>query len=937
LLASDRQAERFLEHPAIKATARAVARRESNVVREDCGFPVGSTVSHYRIAGKLGGGGMGVVYKAEDIRLHRFVALKFLCGEFAHDPEALNRFQREARAASALNHPNICTIHEIGEQDGRSFIAMEYVPGNTLNDLIPRSGMRLRELLKIAIQAAEGLSAAHAAGVIHRDLKPSNIMVSEDGLVKILDFGLAKFPERREGTVDEDTPQPQTEAGIVMGTAAYMSPEQAECKLLDARSDIFSFGAVLYEMATGHRAFVGVSPAAIIGAVLNKEPSSLREKATEVPAGLERVILRCLRKDPGKRQQHMADVKVLLEELREESEPDELATAEEERRRRWPWVAAVTLVIATIGAGLWLWRGREEPPPHVVPLTTFPGMENLPSFSPDGNQLVFAWDGAKQNNWDLYVKMVGSPTTLRLTTSNHDAPAGGYLWASPGPYFFPAWSRDGRQIAFLKDSHPTAIWLISPLGGPEQKIVDFDGTYGAPAWSPDGKFLVVARSNRLLLAPSRHRAEQKQHVTASREERGSGALYLVPAQGGEPRPLLIPDSGWYHLFPVFDPAGRSLAFVSCGGLGPGCDISLVPLNTDFLPQGRPRRIRRVGAVIAGLAWAADGRSLVYSAGNSVNDWFLWRLVIASGEAKRLEIASEGAMYPTVALKGHRLAFSRQTSDQDVWRAEVGRKPEPFLVSTMLDSNAQFSPDGRRIAFVSGRTVDRVSIWLSDANGANPVQLTKGPGEYDGSPRWSPDGHWIAFDALQEDGRRTFEVVESTGGPSRHLTSASPWSSKVPSWSRDGKWIYFTSDRTGRWEIWRMPAQGGAAEQITSNGGYAALESPDRKALYYTKTGSYGGGPLYCRPLGGGEERQILERVDGRGFDVFEDGIYYLFATSPRTTEIRFHRFATGRSRIASEIEGLPGLGLSVSPDRKTFLFTKYVSAGADLMLIENFR
>ncbi len=345
----------------------------------------------------------------------------------------------------------------------------------------------------------------------------------------------------------------------------------------------------------------------------------------------------------------------------------------------------------------------------------------------------------------------------------------------------------------------------------------------------------------------------------------------------------------------------------------------------------------MAADLAGLAWAPDGRSLVYSAGTSLNDWFLWRLGIASGEAKRLEIASEGAMYPTVALERHRLAFSRLTNDQDVWRVEVGRKPEPFLVSTMLDSNAQFSPDGRRIAFASGRSVDRVSIWLSDANGANLVQLTTGPGKYDGSPRWSPDGHWIAFDALQEDGRRTVKVVESTGGAPRHLTSAFPWSSKVPSWSRDGKWIYFTSDRTGRWEIWRTPAQGGAAEQITNNGGSVALESPDGKALYYTKRGSYSREPLYTRRLGSSEERQVLEGVAGRGFDIFEDGIYYL-VFSGQQTEIRLHRFATGRSRIVSATEeGPPGLGLSVSRDRKTILFTKFVSAGADLMLIENFR
>jgi Tol biopolymer transport system component len=225
------------------------------------------------------------------------------------------------------------------------------------------------------------------------------------------------------------------------------------------------------------------------------------------------------------------------------------------------------------------------------------------------------------------------------------------------------------------------------------------------------------------------------------------------------------------------------------------------------------------------------------------------------------------------LNGRRLAFSRQINDQDIWRADVGGKPEPFLVSTLLDSGAQFSPDGRRIAFTSARSVDRVAIWLSDANGGNLAQLTRGPGTYDGSPRWSPDGRSIAFDALGSDGRRSVQVVESTGGQPRHLTSDFGWSNKVPSWSHDGEWIYFTSDRTGRWEIWRLPAQGGTAEQMTSDGGYVALESADGKNLYYTKMGSYSGEPLYARPLGGSEERQVVEQVAGRGFVVFEDGIY----------------------------------------------------------------
>jgi Tol biopolymer transport system component len=326
--------------------------------------------------------------------------------------------------------------------------------------------------------------------------------------------------------------------------------------------------------------------------------------------------------------------------------------------------------------------------------------------------------------------------------------------------------------------------------------------------------------------------------------------------------------------------------------------------------------------------------LVFSAGGSWGEAFLWRVdADASGEPKRLELASQGAWSPAVSRKGNRLAFSRFMSDADVWRLQVGGKPEPLLVSSMLDQNAQFSPDGRRIAFESGRGLDGIGIWLSNADGSGLVQLTKGPESHHGSARWSPDGQRIAFDARGKDGRPNIEVVESSGGQARQLTSG-PFNNSVPSWSRDGKSIYFTSDRTGRFEIWRVSSQGGAAERITRDGGFMAIESPDARTLYYTKRG--GDGPLYARPLAGSEERQVLGEVAFRGFDVFEDGIYYLGHGRPLKTEIRFHNFVGGRSRVISEILW-PSLGLSVSPDRKTFLYSLWAPVGSDLMLIENFQ
>src|SRR5439155_10486995 len=276
--------------------------------------PIAQTISHYRVLEKLGSGGMGVVYKARDTRLDRFVALKFLPAAKMTDPERKRRFVQEARAASALNHPNIITIHDIDQADGADFIAMEFVPGKALDRLIPRKGLRLNEALQYAIQVADALAAAHAAGIVHRDVKPGNLMVNEHGCVKVLDFGLAKLIEQggpsefaRTETIAE---APKTDQGMIVGTVSYMSPEQAEGKKLDARTDIFSFGAVLYEIITGRRAFVGDSMASILSAILRGEPKPASEIAQGLPREIDRILTRCLQKDPNRRYQHAGDLKI---------------------------------------------------------------------------------------------------------------------------------------------------------------------------------------------------------------------------------------------------------------------------------------------------------------------------------------------------------------------------------------------------------------------------------------------------------------------------------------------------------------------------------------------------------------------------------------------------------------------------------------------------
>jgi serine/threonine protein kinase len=364
---------------------------------------LGSKLGSYEVLSLLGAGGMGEVYRARDTRLGRQVAIKVLPAERMADEDRRRRFVQEARAASALSHPNIVTIHEIESADGNDFIVMEYVPGKTLDAVIPRQGMRLGEVLRIAIPIADAVARAHVAGIVHRDLKPANVVVGSDGVVKVLDFGLAKLVAAEDaGTPEHETKTedhgagPHSRPGTVAGTAGYMSPEQAAGRKIDARTDVFSFGALLYEMVTGRRAFAGNSTAETLAAVLREQPKSPTELTPDVPRDLEKVILRCLQKDPDRRFQHMVDVKVELLEIKEESESGPVASAVPARRSLLRWLAAGLAGALALSAGgwlLWRFRGAEIPLPLVVSLTSTPGREREPTFSPDGNQVAFSWEG----------------------------------------------------------------------------------------------------------------------------------------------------------------------------------------------------------------------------------------------------------------------------------------------------------------------------------------------------------------------------------------------------------------------------------------------------------------------------------------------------------------------------------------------------------------
>jgi len=891
------------EEPARDAFLREACRGDEELrgeVRSLLDQPESGLLNHplqlgpYQIVGVLGAGGMGTVYQARDTRLNRMVAIKVSEARFG------NRFEREARAVAALNHPHICTLYDVGP----NYLVMEYVDGEPLEGPMPVS-----QALRLAIQMADALEVAHRKGIIHRDLKPSNVLVTKSG-VKILDFGLAKMEESAPGEGESTrTAQPRTEEGTIVGTTAYMSPEQAQSKPVDARSDTFSFGAVLYEMLTGKRAFRGDTKLAILSAILKEEPEPVISIRKGIPPELERIIARCLRKDPDRRFQHMDDLKVALEEVKEESDSGQLLERPAAPASKGRWLGALGIAgVLLVGAGLWFMRRPASPVPQpaLVHVTTYPGSEMYPSFSPDGKQVAFYWDGEKGANPGIYVKLLGDTNALRLTT---------------GRDTYPAWTPDGNRIAFVRGKPDGGIYIVSALGGTERKLSSLAPT-DQISWSPDGKWLALSLLNG------------KDH-----------GILLLPAAGGEPRRISNPEPPAFDRAPAFASDGQRLAYAGCTHRF-SCQVYIQALGSGYSPRGGPRPVTHQPDAIAGLTWSRDGGSLIYAGPHDIPSFlsYLWRVEADGRQApQRLEIAGPMAYSPSASPAANRLMFFRLLYNSEIWRYSAGDGVEPFIASSLPGYNAEFSPDAARIAFDSARSGEGMEIWVAQADGSKPVQLTNLVGRYQSTPSWSPDGRWITFHSQGWDGYWQVYAIEAAGGSPRRITSG-PSDNSMASWSRDGKWIYFRSDRTGGNEIWRVPFAGGPPEQVTSRGGYIARESADGKMLFYTK-GSFVGttpvpsGPLFARQLSGSEELEVLPYVYQGQFLPVADGIYYVGGRSDAGHCLEFFQFSSGANRLLLKIETNAVLdgSVSVSPDRKTILFSKSVSAGADLMMIENFR
>ena len=880
---------------------------------------VGRTIRHYTIVEKLGEGGMGVVYKARDTRLDRFVAIKTLPPKVVADTSRKQRFIKEAKAASALSHPNIIHIYDIDDADGVEFISMEFVPGKTLDRLIRHNGINFSEALKYGVQIAGALAAAHSAGIIHRDLKPGNVMVNEQGIVKVLDFGLAKLMQPGHSAQDSATGTlgpTVTQEGTIVGTVAYMSPEQAEGKKVDARSDIFSLGSVLYEMLTGRRAFQGDTTASTIAAILRDDPKPASDVVEGLPGEIQRILKRCMRKDPAQRFQHMDDLKVALEELKQESDSGLLGLADAKPRRHpmLPVVAALATVLATAVGALWYSRvNGSVRQPEVIPepLTAYPGYEMSPSFSPDGNQVAFVWC-KETENCHIYIKQIGVEPPSRLTVD------------AASEFQDPSWSADGRFLAFLKHSAPakTALVIVPQRGGSERVLAEIDsksmaGIAGSLIdWSPDSKWIAVAEPDKQVWA-----------------------LFLYSLDTGERKRLTSPprdimDGTTGDSNPRFSPDGHTLAF---SRRSRKADIYVVELEAGYQPKGEPERLQIDNPFNVAPAWLPNGRELVFLSGTEASVG-LWRTTVwGSPDPRRFGFAARKVDTPAVSARAHRLAYSQFTTDENIWRLDLaGEKapvPKQFIASTRGENQPAYSPNGKRIAFVSDRS-GHFELWVCDADGSTPTQLTSLQAGMIIGPRWSWDSENIAFFLTQEETQIAYTVSVNGGGPRRF--AAVPRGGKWPYWSRDGRWVYFaTEGQTAG--IWKVGISGGNPTQITQDGGDVPQESPDGKFVYYSK-----GWPnevsVWRISVDGGEQKKIFDSVHPTGlWAVAEKGINFVRRSgeNPRS-DLCFYEFATGRSRTISTLPSRVGF-ISPSPDGRYVLYSKVDAAGSDLMLVENFQ
>ena len=823
----------------------------------------GATVGRYRITGKIGAGGMGEVYLGQDSELGRSVALKFLPEDVGTNQSRVKRFIQEAKAASALNHPNILTVYEIGRQDHHTFIATEFVEGVTLRDRM-RQRLRLTEVLDIASQIASALVAAHAAGIVHRDVKPENIMLRKDGLVKVLDFGLAKLTDTQDSlTGSEATTMAlvNTEPGTVLGTAAYMSPEQAAGRDVDARSDIWSLGVVLYEMLALRTPFEGASKSHIIVAILDREPLPITQLARDVPEALEIIISEALTKDLEERCQTAKEMLGKLRRLKQRIESGAMlsaasdgdrsatppletpvatsnpssnamgnATADQIRRSTTrsgnalaaevestrplsssKKLVATFLVLALVVAGavtiaLYLLLSRQKAfgPVKMTALTTGgkingEDINGQLSISPDGKYVVCAANDAKQQA-SLWLRQISTNSLVRIVEPEN------------GAYFATTFSPDGELIYYVaaleKDRFVPSLYRVPVLGGDPTKVLD--RVFGAIGFSRDGtQFAFVRRNNDDM------------------------ALMVANADGnGEPRTIATvkQPNGFSTAGPSWSPDGKRIATGMFNGTGAGYStIVEVPVEGGDLQPVGAQKWATAGRVI----WLADGSGLIMTAQPEFSSigTQIWLLPYPAGEARRItnDLNGYGEVSLGLTADSNTIATIQQTTLSSIWitAANAEQSQAQQIVKTNLPDTVAWTSDGK-IVYAS-RTGENWDIWLANPDGSESKPLTA-DAFIDQQPSVCAGGRYIVFQSNRSHSRNLWRM-NFDGSNQKQLTEGN-YVDASPVCSPDGQSVVFMSGRSGAWAIWKVGIDGGTPVQLTNRPSELPTISPDGKTIAY---------------------------------------------------------------------------------------------------------